>query len=65
MSGFIQPISQESTKSLGITTDYMPRAVVRLVLHMIGWSKMNERLPDMTPNRMLLGVSVLPQNLLF
>jgi hypothetical protein len=28
------------------------------VLHMIGQSKMNERSPDMTPNRMLLDISV-------
>jgi hypothetical protein len=25
---------------------------------MIEWSKMNERLPDMTPNRMLLDVNL-------
>ena len=29
---------------------------------MIEWSKMNERLPDMTPNRMLLDVNVQPKN---
>ena len=27
---------------------------------MIEWSRINERLPDMTPNRMLLDVSVFP-----
>ena len=29
---------------------------------MIEWSKMNERLPDMTPNRKLLDVNVQPKN---
>jgi len=42
---------------------HMLRAVVRLVnifncLHMIGWSKMNERLPYITLNRLLFDVSV-------
>ena len=31
------------------------------VLHMIGRSKMNQRLNDMTPNRMLLDVRVSPK----
>jgi hypothetical protein len=40
----------------------MPRAVVRLVnifiLHIIRRSKINESLPNMIPNKMLLDVNV-------
>jgi len=32
------------------------------VLHMIGRSKMNKRLHDMTPNGVLSDVNVLPKN---
>ena len=32
---------------------------------MIGWSKMGERLPEMTPNGMLLDVSLLAKKILF
>jgi hypothetical protein len=47
----------------------MLRGVVQLVnivtrvtvLHTIGWPKRNERLPDMTPNRILLDVNVSPK----
>jgi hypothetical protein len=49
-----RPIRDESTKSLGIKTMYMPRYIVQLVnmfnclAYMIGRSKMNESLHDMT-----------------
>jgi hypothetical protein len=32
---------------------------------MIGWSKMGERLPEMTPNGMLLDVSLSAKKILF
>lgn len=32
---------------------------------MIGWSKMDERLPEMTPNSMLLHVSISAKKILF
>jgi hypothetical protein len=58
---FNQPISNQPTKYLGIKTDDMPELlsdwlIYLTVLHMIGWSKLNERLPDMTLNRILLDV---------
>jgi len=31
------------------------------VLHVMGWSKINKRLLDMTPNQMLLDVCVEPE----
>jgi hypothetical protein len=50
-------------KSYGIKTEHKVRAVVQLVhifscLLMIGLSKMNERLHDMTLHRILLNISV-------
>ena len=39
-----------------------PFGIFKLDLHMIGRSKMNERLHDMTPNGILLDVSVSPKN---
>ena len=57
---YFQPINRlKPTKSLGINTEYKPRAVVWLVsifncLEMIGLWKMNERSHDMTPNTTLL-----------
>jgi hypothetical protein len=60
-----QPISDKPTKSWGIKTKHMLRAVVLLViilifLHLIGHPKMNERLLSMIPYRMLLDVSISP-----
>jgi hypothetical protein len=63
MSMFIHQISDQPTKSWGIKTGYMLRAVIWLVniliiLHMIRLSKMNWRLSDLTPYGMLLDVSI-------
>ena len=38
-----------------------PIGIYSNVLHTIGWTKMNERLYDMTTNGMLLDVCVLPK----
>ena len=58
-------IGDEPTKSLDIKTKYTPRelSAVQLVnicqvLHMIGWPNMKDRLQNMTPNGMLLDISV-------
>jgi len=58
---FNWPISDELTRSLGIEAGQ--RGVAQFVnifncLAMIGWSEMNERLPDLTLHRMLLDISV-------
>ena len=57
---FKGPIINESTKSLGIKSKSR-RLISQYIifLHMVGRSKMNERLNDMTT--MLLQVSVLPK----
>ena len=57
---FKGPIINESTKSLGIKSK-SHRLISQYIifLHMVGRSKMNERLNDMTT--MLLQVSVLPK----
>ena len=56
-----QPINQAPT----VETEFTQRAILRLalyltVLYMIGRSKMNERLSDMSPNKML-DICVLPK----
>ena len=58
---YIKPSNQRCTYHL--KPGYMTRAVFQLVhrfnvLNIIGQSKMNESLPDMTPCEMLLDVSV-------
>jgi len=59
MSGFILSTG-EPTKSFGIKTEYTPIIVLSdwliylFVLLMIGGLKMNERLNDMTSNRLML-----------
>jgi hypothetical protein len=68
MAGYIFSTNQSSMNLL-FKTEYMLRGVVQLVnivtrvtvLHTIGWPKRNERLPDMTPNRILLDVNVSPK----
>jgi hypothetical protein len=59
-SEFIFSIDQ-SVNSLLLKTEMLSDWSIYLtVFHMIGWSRINERLPDMTSNRMLLDVSVFP-----
>jgi hypothetical protein len=38
-------------------------SIYSTVLQKIGWLKMNDRLPDVTPNGMSLDVSVSPKNI--
>ena len=67
MSGFIFSTDQSATCLLILKVskestcqELMSYWSIYLTLfHMIGWSKMNKRLHNMTPNRMLLDVSVL------
>jgi hypothetical protein len=54
--GFIFSTDQ-SAMSLLFTADF---TIYLTVLHMIGRSKMNERLADMTPRGMMLDVCVSP-----
>jgi hypothetical protein len=64
---FNRPISDELTKSLGIKSEYIPRAVVQLVnvffyCVVYDWTvKDEQRLYDMTPNGILLDDSLLPK----
>ena len=59
-----QPINHEPTTYLGIKAECIHQelsdwSTYITVLHMIGRSKMNERLHDMTPNGILLDVSLV------
>jgi hypothetical protein len=60
---FNWPISDKPTKYLDIKTEYTLSdwSIYLTILHMMGWSKMNERLHDITPNWMLLDVGVSPK----
>lgn len=58
---FYRPISDGTTKTLGIKTEYTTRAlfdwsIYLTLLHKIGWSQMNERLTDLSPHEMFLDV---------
>ena len=68
MSGYIvnRPINYKPSKSLEIKN--LSHAVVRMinifnVRHVIGWSKIKDRIADMTVFMMLSDVNVSPTNI--
>jgi hypothetical protein len=68
MSGFILSTDQSAMSLLFFNPSTRQEklyywSVYLTILHMIGWSKMNERLPDMIPNVHMIGRSKMNDRL--